>query len=310
MRPTTVTIEGKRLTLPNSLHLALGQPGRTHVVEADGANLFLYPSSASMRLKVLAKNAVGKCRIRTAALEDASGDRASYLLTSGDSLGEGSYNVSNHHPFYYLMPADEREVSASRQATWGGLTGYHEHLDPAAQDASANRISAWLAKDVFAPLGAQSFLEIGCGAGRNLLWLSRTIEDARLHGLDINPQAIAKAKELVADADVEVRSVYELGGFKTGSIEVVYSIGVLEHLPHEMVAGVVQEMHRIASKAVVHFELHGPSHDFDFHRYPRDYAGLYRNLGVATPHEYVVYPDDDFRSTSTNFHYALLTATL
>lgn len=308
MPPTTVTIDGQRLTLPSSLHKALGEPGRTHVVEADGPNLFLYPSSASMRLKVLAKNALGKGNIRTAAFDGSSDDAASYVLTGGDALRNGSYNVSNHHPFYYLMPADERDVAASRQATWGGLAGYHEHLDPATQDESANRISAWLAEDVFAPLDARAFLEIGCGAGRNLLWLSRTIEGAELHGLDINPQAIAKADELVADADVEVRSLYDLGGFGTGSIEVVYSIGVLEHVPHEMVGGVVREMHRIASKAVVHFELHGPSHDFDFHRYPRDYAQLYRTLGVEVPYEYTVYPDDDFRSAPTNFQYALLTA--
>jgi hypothetical protein len=77
------------------------------------------------------------------------------------------------------------------------------------------------------------------------------------------------------------------------------------HVPAPELEGVVREMHRIASHAVVHFELHGPSHTFDFHRYPRDYSAVYARLGLPVE-RYIVFPRSDFRSSTPSFQHALL----
>jgi len=54
------------------------------------------------------------------------------------------------------------------------------------------------------------------------------------------------------------------------------------------------------------FEDVGPAHDLDFHRYPRDYEGLYKKLGLPVE-RYEVFPVSDFRSTGVApFHHALL----
>jgi len=78
------------------------------------------------------------------------------------------------------------------------------------------------------------------------------------------------------------------------------------HVLHDRVEEIVAAANQVATRAVVHFELHGPAHDFDFHRYPRDYEGLYKKLGLPVE-RYEVFPVSDFRSTGVApFHHALL----
>jgi hypothetical protein len=101
------------------------------------------------------------------------------------------------------------------------------------------------------------------------------------------------------------RSIYDLAHIPSQSVDIVLTSGVLMHVPEEKVGGVIREAHRIARMAVVHFELHGPSHSFDYHRYPRDYGALYSTLGLDGT--YTVFPRRDFRSRTTqSFHHALL----
>jgi hypothetical protein len=66
-------------------------------------------------------------------------------------------------------------------------------------------------------------------------------------------------------------------------------------------------MHARARLAVFHFELHGPAHSFDYHRYPRDYENLYRELNLGTRVTYEVFPTSDYRSQGLgHFNHALL----
>lgn len=76
------------------------------------------------------------------------------------------------------------------------------------------------------------------------------------------------------------------------------------HIPHDQVKNIIQEMTRISRGTILHYELHGPSHDFDFHRYPRDYSHLYRDQPETT---YEIFESDDFKNAGTDsFHHALL----
>jgi hypothetical protein len=77
---------------------------------------------------------------------------------------------------------------------------------------------------------------------------------------------------------VYVGSLYDLPDL--GHFDVVFTMGVLMHVPHTDIGRVAGSLLERAS-TVVHYELHGESHDFDFHRYPRHYGNLYEALGVA-----------------------------
>jgi len=110
-------------------------------------------------------------------------------------------------------------------------------------------------------------------------------------------------------ATVEVGSLYDLSGYADGSFDVVFTSGVLMHVPHDSVEATVREMHRLARRAVVHFELDGPSNSFDFHRYPRNYSALYQRLDMSVEVSYETFLPTDFRSMGTgSFSLALLVA--
>jgi hypothetical protein len=91
--------------------------------------------------------------------------------------------------------------------------------------------------------------------------------------------------------------------------DVILTSGFLMHLPPSNVADVVRATHARARLAVVHFELHGPSHAFDYHRYPRDYAKLYEELNLGEAISYEIFPATDYRSAGLgHFNHALLVA--
>jgi SAM-dependent methyltransferase len=172
-------------------------------------------------------------------------------------------------------------------------------------------MSRWFAETVLLPLAAKrSILEVGCGAGRNLKALRDADPHVSLSGFDISPAAIANAKHHVPTADLKVGSLYDLSQHADGSFDVVFSSGVMMHVPHDEVEATIREMHRLARRAVVHFELHGPCHSFDFHRYPRDYGQLYGRMDLPADVAYDTFPPPDFRSTgiASPFAHSLLVA--
>jgi SAM-dependent methyltransferase len=218
-------------------------------------------------------------------------------------IPEGAYRVVNYDETVQLLPADETADSDSRGRAWASYSRYHEHLPIPEQDPRTNRISRWLAQEIlsFEPRHA---LELGCGAGRNLYWLEKAQPGIGLRGIEINPHAAALAREW---GDVNEGSIYELRHIPPKSIDVVFTSGVLMHVPSDRVESVIRSAHRIARKAVIHFELHGPSYSFDYHRYPRDYGHLYRRISLGTRVSYKVFPRWDFRSRTTqSFRHALL----
>jgi SAM-dependent methyltransferase len=245
--------------------------------------------------------------MRLAELDRLTAEAAVYRY-AGEACAE-AFTITNGHPKYLLLPYTGAPDADDRQQHWQSRERYHEHLAMADQDPVVHQVSEWLAREVLAPLQPASVLEVGCGSGRNLVWAHRVIPHARLVGVDINPYGVEVARRELGDAAaLSVGSAYDLGGHGDGSIDVVLTSGVLMHLPHDEVPRIIGELHRIARTAVVHFELHGPSHRFDFHRYPRDYARLYAELGLGTETSYEVFPHGDFRTNTTRppFHHAVL----
>jgi SAM-dependent methyltransferase len=288
------------LSIPAELSRAWHEPDELRLIQsADGA-LYIKPVDFADRMKAGIKRLL---RRTDAASWFKNNGGSSFALRGRrtHSAPVGDYRIANYDQTVCLIPADQHADSESRQKQWADYTGYHEHRPLVEQDEGANKVSKWLA-DVCLSLDPDSFLELGCGAGRNLYWLNKANPSLSLSGVEINPHAVREANRY---ASVQQGSIYDLAHLPSRSVDIVLTSGVLMHVPEERVGGVIREARRIARKAVVHFELHGPSHSFDYHRYPRDYGALYSKLGLNAT--YTIFPRRDFRSRTTqSFHHALL----
>jgi SAM-dependent methyltransferase len=277
----SVHVTEAQLRLPDEIDQALGRPSRIRVhASPDG---FMITSAGLVEVP---KDWLRKMLSRPAG-RLARRSRGGFDVRR--AIPDGVYGVASHHPSYFLMLRDD-DPSEGRERYWSSIADYHEHRAPTVQDAGARTETESFVSEWLLPTGGSSFLELGCGAGRNLVELRR-LSDVGLYGLDTNAGSLGVAAEAVPGAALMHGSLYDLSGYKDNSVDVVFTAGVLMHIPHEKVAGIVAEMRRIARLAVVHSELHGDSRPYDFHRYPRDYGALYEAIGL--PYRYVVEPLTD-----------------
>ena len=312
---TTARVTGRIVEIPSELHDVMAGAPRLAVQERNGA-FYLWPydwNFVATHRRLALRTRLGRARsLALCDLVELRSDVARYRARDERAPlpRDGDYGLVNKVTNVMLMPLAERSPSAAAvtEKFWADLADYHEHLAVDRQRGFAHRISAWFAEEIVLPLGAGSVLEVGCGAGRNLVHIGQRIPPARLHGVDINRHAVEIATAKLGEgARIRHGSLYELGAFADGSIDVVFSMGVLMHVAHERVAGVIAELQRIARIAVLHFECHGPSHGFDYHKYPRNYDHLYRDAALAAKVDYTIYSHADFRSREARpFHMALL----
>jgi SAM-dependent methyltransferase len=87
----------------------------------------------------------------------------------------------------------------------------------------------------------QTFLDVGCGMGRNSYW-PMTYGAAGGLAIDVDDRSLAAAKRTLAlfsTLRIEKRSAYEIGS--QDEFDLVYSIGVIHHLqyPERALAGMV-----------------------------------------------------------------------
>lgn len=229
-----------------------------------------------------------------------------YRILLGNPMERrGAYELVNYEDKFLLFSiSGQVTTAANRQRFWSAVHGYHEHRRPETQKQDVIKRTRWLA-EVLSTFEPASVLELGCGAGRNLFYLQKLLPACRLLGVEINADAAETARqELGSSFELVSHSLYELSHLPDDSIDVIFTSGVLMHVPHEKVEWVVKEMQRISRKGVVLYELHGPSHHFDFHRYPRDYGKLPMALSGVT---YEIFDRSDYRNSGTeSFNHALL----
>jgi|GEM_PF-2387369 len=104
------------------------------------------------------------------------------------------------------------------------------HWPPDVPYQHANR--QWMLRRILKAVGEQpnqTILEVGCGDG----WVSNLLADQcqRVIGLDINPQRIEppeKPNVLLLAAEAELTPI------APGSIDVIFSFALLEHIPHRV----------------------------------------------------------------------------
>ena len=109
----------------------------------------------------------------------------------------------------------------------------------------------------FAPF--DRVLEVGCGYGQNFGSLTRLFPEVSFHGIDIDRARIDFAKQQFLDSPqvhFEVMDIRELSKFSDASFDLVISSAFLLYVSSSEIEGVIDELYRIASKAIVLLEQH------------------------------------------------------
>jgi spore coat polysaccharide biosynthesis protein SpsF len=169
--------------------------------------------------------------------------------------------------------------AARLETLWAGAFG-NAYVDRTLSSGD-DRGELWL--PLMDEIRPETVLEVGCGAGRNLQWITQRVDARCVTGVDIN----AKALRLLDRRVVGVRGVNaparELP-LADRSVEFVFTMGVLMHQPEETLDKVMSEMVRVSSRYVFcseYFDANTvalPYHGNDRALFRRDYGELFLDL--------------------------------
>ena len=137
-----------------------------------------------------------------------------------------------------------------------------------------------------------SILEIGCNCGPNLYLLAKKFPDAEIIGIDINPMAVQKGNEWLAQEDISNVKLLEgkadeLEQFQDKSFDVVFTDAVLIYIGPDKINKVMEELVRITQGALILMEWHSfePDHKdtsgrgvYHFGCWKRDYVALLKRF--------------------------------
>lgn len=106
-----------------------------------------------------------------------------------------------------------------------------------------------------------SILEIGCNCGPNLYILAKKFPDAEIRGIDINSMAVQKGNEWFTQEDISnvkllIGKADDLRRFRDKSFDVVFTDAVLIYIGPDKIKKVIEEMLRVARKALIFLEWH------------------------------------------------------
>lgn len=126
-------------------------------------------------------------------------------------------------------------------------------------------------------------LDIGCGGGLFLLNLSNYFPKMKMHGLDINPVAIAQAQKTLAAYQQNNKAHHVSFELQThpvlvgadNSVDVLLATLVCHHLTNEELIHFFQQALRQTRKAVVIYDLHRHPIAYWFYKYISPF--LFRN---------------------------------
>lgn len=129
-----------------------------------------------------------------------------------------------------------------------------------------------------------SILEVGANLGNNLAALNR-VSGAELFAVEPN----AKARDLLAESGrVPAANIFDAVAtglpFEDGAIDLVFTSGVLIHIPEDDLEAAYREMHRVSNKYVLSIEYFAPSPTRIQYRgetdllFKRDFGGFWLDL--------------------------------
>jgi pseudaminic acid biosynthesis-associated methylase len=169
-----------------------------------------------------------------------------------------------------------RQEAARLEELWAGEFGDAYVERNAVLDA--RREEFW--RTLLASTSIRTVLEVGCGQGGNLRPISAVLEPKDVWGVDVNAQAIERAKRNAPGTNV-IHSVARDLPFGDGQFDLVFTAGVLIHQPDETLPDVMAEIVRCARRYVLWIEYHAPETVEVPYRgapgslFKRDYGRLY-----------------------------------
>ena len=133
--------------------------------------------------------------------------------------------VSSHEDLLHLLDSLLRDETDF----WEGFYEDREKGVPFFVDAPDESLVRWLPH--FPKDGR--VLELGCGPGRNAIYLARQGFDVT--AVDLSSEALSWARERMEERGVSVdfrqQSIFELSDLETASFDLIYDAGCLHHIP-------------------------------------------------------------------------------
>lgn len=127
-------------------------------------------------------------------------------------------------------------------------------------------------------LRPDSVLEIGCGAGANLMALKTTLPEVRLEGVDISGRALDYLRRIHPAIKTKKIKRIERLPYGDGEIDVVLTDATLIYVPPWRLEESIVELARVARRAIVLCEWNTPDRETHvrFGHWAHDFKGLLR----------------------------------
>lgn len=123
-----------------------------------------------------------------------------------------------------------------------------------------------------------SVLEIGCNAGPNLHRIQSVFPNAKLAGIDVNADAIARARKWMPDSVFKVGSGVAIP-FNDQSFDVVLVDAVLMYSNPENFKATLKEINRVAKKGVILMEWNSDRDEIKDYHWARPYVKYMHEIG-------------------------------
>lgn len=133
--------------------------------------------------------------------------------------------------------------------------------------------------------GAKSVLEVGCNAGWNLLALKSLDPLIQVVGVDVNRDALKEAN--LAGIDARELPAESVGRLWPGKFDLVFTAGVLIHVPPETLSDVMRAIIAASKHWVLAVEYPAAtSEEIDYRGHSqrlwrRPFGGLYEDMGLV-----------------------------
>jgi pseudaminic acid biosynthesis-associated methylase len=109
-------------------------------------------------------------------------------------------------------------------------------------------------RSMFEGLSPKRVLEVGCNRGHNLVGLAELLDsEVELAGIEPNRTALQIARRSTDRAGFLPGTIYDLP-FKDGYFDLVFTCGVLIHIPDEKLQAALAEMARVSSRYILFAE--------------------------------------------------------
>ncbi|MGE5041738.1 MAG: class I SAM-dependent methyltransferase [Candidatus Levyibacteriota bacterium] len=136
---------------------------------------------------------------------------------------------------------------------------------------------AWMLK-IIKKEKPTSLLEVGCGFGRNLKFLHENNIASDMTGIDISGEMIRRARKYIHNRKVHLKVGNILNiPFKDTSFDLVFTHGVLMHVPNKDVKEALSEMKRVAKESLMMVEQNYGGNGYTF---IHNYKKLCTSLGI------------------------------